>query len=78
MGQKSLTQKNLSQIEPNQKKPKDILAFPKKVQVILNTISLISAKGNRCYVIFAKSFDSILLVNNLDKSYQRNPLKSVI
>ena len=30
MGQKSLTQKNLSQIEPNQKKPKDILAFPKK------------------------------------------------
>ena len=33
MGQKSLTQKNLSQIEPNQKKPKDILAFPKKAQV---------------------------------------------
>ena len=39
MGQKSLTQKNLSQIEPNQKKPKDILAFPKKAQVQKKPIS---------------------------------------
>ena len=39
MGQKSLTQKNLSQIEPNQKKPEDILAFPKKAQVQKKPIS---------------------------------------
>ena len=39
MGQKSLTQKNLSQIEPNQKKPKDILAFPKKAQIQKKPIS---------------------------------------
>ena len=51
MGQKSLTQKNLSQIEPNQKKPKDILAFPKKAQVQKKPISkksLWSVKKSLC------------------------------